>query len=194
MPTEEYKGLKIGVLALQGAFNKHVKALKKVGVTPFLVKTSADLFLADGLIIPGGESTVMMRLIDSMRMREALQKFSQKKPILGTCAGLIVLAKEVQNAPFTPLGILSVSVKRNGFGRQIASHRRACQIKEGQIEGIFIRAPRIENVLSKAVETLGTVDHEAVWIQEGVHMGTTFHPELTEDLTIHTQFIGQVAK
>lgn len=174
----------IGVLALQGAFEKHVLALKKLGEDPIYVRTPDDLKLCSALVIPGGESTTIRHLLLDMNLLPALKDFARQSPILGTCAGLILMAND--------LGVIDLSVERNGFGAQVHSFSHELESNEypGLI-GIFIRAPRIIQ-LSDEVEVLARFKGEPVLVKSGQYLAATFHPELTEDLRVHQTFVSMV--
>ncbi len=183
----------IGVLALQGAFEAHCNCLRAIGVDPCYVRKNADLEKCLGLIIPGGESTAMMHLIEAVGMRAALLDFAQERAIWGTCAGLILLAKVVENASFTPLGLLNIRVKRNAYGRQIASFSTSITIHPDiTTPALFIRAPQITEILSKEVEVLATHAGMPVFVSEQNLFATTFHPELTGNLFIHNLFLQKI--
>jgi len=184
----------IGVLALQGAFAKHVAAIEKLGAEAREVRTPRELYECDALIIPGGESTVIFRQLDFIELRKSVQEFGSTKPLFGTCAGLILMSKKVLNDPLVPFGILDVEVERNAFGRQADSFKTQVELVGKPVKAIpaiFIRAPRIRAV-GDEVKVLATYEGEAVLVQQGLHMGATFHPELTEDLTVHRLFLACV--
>lgn len=188
--------LTIGVLALQGGFSKHVESLKKIGIDVLLVRRPQDLEKCHGLIIPGGESTCMLHHMEFIGMFPTLQSFAENKPIFGTCAGLILLAEEVIGSSQKSLGVLQVTVERNAFGRQIESFAADVSLafedqKETSIRAIFIRAPRIRRC-SPAVKILAAYEGEPILVQQGIHLGAVFHPELTQDLTIHKHFVKLV--
>jgi len=185
--------LTIGVLALQGAFHKHRKALEKLSVLSREVRTPEDLHLCDGLIIPGGESTCISKLMDKVGLTKQILSFSQKKPLFGTCAGLILMAKRVSEPSVPTLSLLDLSLERNGFGTQINSF--ACTLpfcdereKNNPIQAVFIRAPRITEI-GPDVKVLSRLDDEPVLVRQGIHLGCSFHPELTEDTSVHQTFI-----
>jgi len=191
--------MKIGILSLQGDFFKHYKHLEDLGANPRYVKTPEELNLIDGLIIPGGESTTLHRLLSRYQIYDVIIDFAKAgKPVFGTCAGLILLAKEVisEEKGFS-LELLDIVVARNAYGRQRESFETPVKINLGGIEkeipGVFIRAPKIVKV-GKEVETLGFYDREPVLVKEGNIMGATFHPELTDDTTIHKFFLHLIKK
>jgi 5'-phosphate synthase pdxT subunit len=190
--------VKIGVLALQGDFALHGKALDRVGVESAEVRTPEELDAVDGLIIPGGESTTLLKLMDAGRFVPALEKFhADGRPIFGTCAGLIVLAREVLNPKQFSLGLIDVTVERNAYGRQKESFEAEGETTlEGQprsLNMVFIRAPRIRR-LGPRVVPLGSHRGECVMAREGSVLVATFHPELTDDPTVHHYFARMVAE
>jgi len=188
--------VKIGVLALQGDFALHGKALDRVRVESAEVRTPEELEAVDGLIVPGGESTTLLKLMDAGRFVPALEKFhADRKPIFGTCAGLIVLAREVLNPTQFSLGLIDVTLERNAYGRQKESFEAE---GETTLEGpprslnmVFIRAPRIRR-LGPRVVSLASHRGECVMAREGSVLVATFHPELTDDPTVHRYFAGMV--
>jgi len=189
--------LKIGVLALQGNFAKHIEVLNSLGVEAQAVRRAEDLENCDGLILPGGESTVMQRQLDFIGLRQPLIDFADKHPLFGTCAGLILMAKQVQNSPIHSLNLIDVTVERNAFGRQADSFQADVHLylnhpnHERLFPAFFIRAPRI-HVNSPLVKVLGTFQGEAVLVQQGHFLAASFHPELTPYLTIHQYFIQMI--
>jgi 5'-phosphate synthase pdxT subunit len=182
--------LTIGVLALQGAFDAHAKALSALGVTAKLVRTPAELANLDGLIIPGGESTTFLKFLERGGFLDALQSFVETTPTFGTCAGAILLAKNVENPPQTSLAALDITVERNAYGRQIDSAilTAPTKLEGGPLEMVFIRAPRITQT-GPNVETLATRDGFPVLVREGHFLAATFHPELSADLRVHQLFL-----
>jgi 5'-phosphate synthase pdxT subunit len=186
-------GLKVGVLALQGAFAKHIEMLHKLGVETVEVRKPADLDACSGLIIPGGESTTILKHVQFIQFGEPLRLFAKERPIFGTCAGLILMSKEVLGDSMTPFHLLDIKVERNAFGRQAESFQTAIplmleQTKESSFPAIFIRAPRIREV-GKEVAVLGKLEGEPVLVRQGLHMGCTFHPELSGDIAVHAYFL-----
>ena len=174
--------IKVGILELQGDFELHHKILSELGYTSLSVKDSSDLESLDGLIIPGGESTTMSLLIDSFNLRKSILDFSKEKPILGTCAGLILMAKAIKNeVKVNPLGILDVEVSRNAYGRQIMSSKENIQIesdsKKFDMEVTLIRAPKIMKI-NKNINIISEIDNSPAAVFDGRHMGLSFHPEL----------------
>ncbi len=183
----------IGVLALQGDFDAHRKALERAGAHAADVRTSADLQKVDGLVIPGGESTTMLKLLEVENLMGALTEFGKNKPIFGTCAGAILLAKEVTNPTQDSLGLMDLAVERNGYGRQIDSRIAEIDLNGKKTEAVFIRAPIIRRVGPDA-RILSTYAGTPVLVKQGLHMVATFHPELTTETGVHRQFIEDVAK
>jgi len=191
--------LTIGVLALQGAFAKHIEMLRQLDVDITEVRKPADLERCDGLIIPGGESTTIMRQIRYIGLADKLVAFAEKKPIFGTCAGLILMSKEILADQMIPFSIIDVAVERNAFGRQVESFSHEVKVvldhpkQPVDFRAVFIRAPRIKECGSD-VKVLASFEGEPVLIQQGKHLGSTFHPELTDDAAIHRYFLRVVAK
>lgn len=181
--------IKVGVLELQGDFELHHQILKNMGVDSSSVKKTSDLNTVDGLIIPGGESTTMSLLIDNFNMHDALVEFGMRNPVMGTCAGLIIMAKNVDDARINPLGLVDVTIKRNAYGRQIQSVTESIQFNFSELDKrilptTFIRAPKITNI-SKDFKVIGTYKESPVAILAGHHLCLTFHPELDQIDTFH---------
>jgi pyridoxal 5'-phosphate synthase pdxT subunit len=188
---------RIGVLALQGAFREHCAAVRRLGHEAVEVRNPADLEGVDGLIIPGGESTTMDKLLDWTHLREPLaERLEQGMPAFGTCAGLIVLAQSaVDGLPEQrPLGAIDIVAQRNGFGRQVHSFEAPVHLvgEDGDMPGVFIRAPRIVET-GDGVEVIATMGEEPVAAASGTIMVATFHPELTGDDRLHRRFCERVA-
>ena len=187
--------VKIGILAVQGDFEKHRLIVEQLGNETLLVKTADELNASDGLIIPGGESTTLTTLFKKHNLWGPLVEYAASKSIFGTCAGCIVLSKESVNNSIQTLGLIDIKVLRNAYGRQIDSFIDNVDIKlEDQsftFEGVFIRAPRIETY-GPQVKILGTHKQEAVLAESGNILVATFHPELTNDSRIHEYFIQKV--
>lgn len=184
---------KIGVLAIQGAVSEHVKALKASGAEAYVVKNVQDLEGLDGLVLPGGESTTMRRLMDKYGLFDAIKTFSADKPVFGTCAGLILMAKKIEGRQGPHLGLLDIDVKRNAFGRQVDSFEADLAIKHvaDHYDGVFIRAPYIKSV-GDDVEVLSTYEDNVVACRQGRFLTCAFHPELTDDLRMHRYFVRMV--
>jgi 5'-phosphate synthase pdxT subunit len=187
--------LTIGVLALQGAYDAHAKALTALEVTAKLVRTPAELEGLDGLIIPGGESTTFLKFLERGGFLDALQSFVTTTPTFGTCAGAILLAKNVENPTQKSLAVLDITVERNAYGRQIDSTilTAPTKLEGGPLEMVFIRAPRITRTGAK-VETLASRDGFPVLVREGHLLAATFHPELSDDLRVHQTFLDLIRK
>ncbi len=182
--------MKIGVLALQGDFDAHRKRLQELGAEVVLIKKPEQLNEIDGLVIPGGESSTFLKLLGEEGV-EKLREFVRVKPTFGTCAGAILLAKEVQNPAQTGLGAIDIAIRRNAYGRQVDSSIREGVFCGSPIEMVFIRAPKIER-LGSEVEVLATEGNDPVVVREGKTMAATFHPELTGDPRIHQAFLDLV--
>jgi 5'-phosphate synthase pdxT subunit len=185
----------IGVLAIQGDFEAHARALRRLGAAVTEVRRADDLRLVDGLIIPGGESTTMLKFITEENLSNPIIAFArQGKPVFGTCAGTILLAREVSNPPQHSLDLIDIEVERNGYGRQVDSFIADTEtaIEGGPLEALFIRAPRIRRV-GPNVEVLASIDGEPVLVREGNRLAATFHPELTDDQRVHRLFAEMVA-
>ena len=190
--------VRVGVLALQGDFALHARALTRCGAEVVEVRKPEQLEDLDGLIMPGGESTTLLKLMDAWGFVPALEKFhAAGKPIFGTCAGLILLAREVASPPQFSLGLIDVGVERNAYGRQRESFEAAGTAElDGRpvpVAMVFIRAPRIRRV-GQGVTTLARHGGEAVMARQGTILVATFHPELTDDPTIHQYFCRMVAE
>jgi 5'-phosphate synthase pdxT subunit len=176
--------LKVGVLALQGAFREHVRALRRLGADAVEVRLPEELEGLDGLVIPGGESTTIMRLASIYGLDEAIRRF--RGVVLGTCAGMIVADRE-------HLALADLEVDRNAYGRQVRSFEADIALAHDDLplRGVFIRAPRIRR-LGDDVEVLGELDGEPVLVREGRFLLASFHPELTDDLRVHALFLELV--
>ncbi len=185
----------IGVLALQGDFEAHQRVLDRLGVANVQVRTAEQLAAVDGLILPGGESTTLIRLIRDFRMEDALREFHRRgKAIFGTCAGSILAAREIENSEQFRFGFIDITVRRNGYGRQVDSFERDIEVPAlgGEpLHAVFIRAPKILKA-GKAVTVLARLDDSIVAARHGPVLVTTFHPELTEDERLHRFFVEQV--
>jgi pyridoxal 5'-phosphate synthase pdxT subunit len=191
MPERSKK--KIGVLALQGDFEKHEKALARAGADPVEVRSVADLDQVDGLVIPGGESTTMLKLLEREKMLDPLRDFGARRSIFGTCAGAILLASEVLNPHQRSLGLLDIDVERNAYGRQLDSRiaRLNPEGLAGDLEAVFIRAPIIRRI-GDQVKVLASYQGDPVLVEQGRHLVATFHPELTDDPRVHRMFLAKV--
>jgi 5'-phosphate synthase pdxT subunit len=190
---------KVGVLALQGDFAAHEAALKRAGAEPVEVREADQLNAIDGLIIPGGESTTMLKLLRYEGLFEPLAEFGRRKPIFGTCAGAILLAREVSNPAQESLGLMDLSIERNAYGRQVDSRVAEIEPAPGfaakgdpdKLEGVFIRAPIIRRA-GPGVKVLASYAGDPVLVEEGRHLAATFHPELTSDARVHRCFIEKL--
>jgi 5'-phosphate synthase pdxT subunit len=183
----------VAVLALQGDFEAHRKALAEIGVESFELRRHGDLAQAGGLIIPGGESSTLWKFFEAEPWEEAFGAFAESgRPILGTCAGAIVLAREVSNPSQRGLGLVDMAVERNAYGRQVDSFlgEVACDALGGPLPAVFIRAPRIRRV-GPGVEVLAAHGGEPVLVRQGNVVAATFHPELTGDRRLHRLLFGQ---
>lgn len=195
--------MRIGVLALQGAFREHVQILQKLGVTAVEVRLPADLADLDGLIIPGGESTTIGKLATTYGLMEPLRQFAQQKPVWGTCAGMIFMAREIgRDQPL--LGVMNIVVERNAFGRQVDSFEVGLDVpalspsangsQPEPYPAVFIRAPRLIAAQDGVTVLARLADGTAVAAQEGHWLVTSFHPELTGDPRFHAYFVRMVAR
>jgi 5'-phosphate synthase pdxT subunit len=183
--------MKIGVLALQGDFDAHRRRLEELGAEVVLVKKPEQLDSIDGLVIPGGESSTILKLLGQAGF-EKLKQFVRLKPTFGTCAGAILLANEVENPKQPGLGALDITVRRNAYGRQADSSIREGRFRDDVIEMVFIRAPKIERV-GEGVEVIATEGNDPVLVRHGNTLAATFHPELSDDRRVHEYFLGLVA-
>src|SRR3989344_206420 len=185
--------MKIGVLSLQGDFREHMQMLERCKVNAVPVRLPEDLEGVSGLIIPGGESTAIGNLMQKYNLGDAImEKHRQRMAIYGTCAGAILLAKDIIDSSQPRLGLLDISVARNDYGRQIDSFESELSIENiGKFNGIFIRAPVIEKV-NNGVKILSKLNNKPVLIQKDNILASTFHPELTNDKRVHEYFIGMV--
>lgn len=190
--TMMYSKLTIGVLALQGDFDAHRCRLEELGAAVVLVRKPEQFDEIDGLIIPGGESTTFLKLLGEQGF-EKLRQLVQAKPTFGTCAGAILLAKEVSNPPQNGLGAIDVGIRRNAYGRQINSSIREGKLADAPIEMVFIRAPKFDRV-GPQVEVLAWDGADPVLVRQGNVMAATFHPELTADPRVHQVFLELVQK
>ena len=184
---------RVGVLAIQGDYAAHAVALSEVGAEPCEVRKAVQLESLDGLILPGGESTTILKFLEKHSFFETLEEFSKMKPVFGTCAGAILLAREVRNPVQRSLGILDAVVERNAYGRQIDSTilTAETELAGGPLEMVFIRAPRIVST-GNDVQILGRRDGMPVLVRQGDVLAATFHPELSQDRRVHRLFVELV--
>ena len=189
--------MKIGVLAIQGDFAEHIASLKKVGVEAQEVRLPHQMEDIDGLIIPGGESTTLSRLMSIYGLREPVQRLCREgKSLWGTCAGMIMMAREITEEDPEPLGLMDIGVQRNSFGRQIDSFEQDLEVEAfdgGLFHAIFIRAPGVIRV-GDGVEVLASLpDGQPVAVRQGKMLASSFHPELTNDTRFHQYFLDLVS-
>jgi pyridoxal 5'-phosphate synthase pdxT subunit len=188
---------KIGILALQGDFEAHGRALARAGADPVEVRAAQDLDAVDGLVIPGGESTTMLKLLREENLFDALRSFGDRKPVFGTCAGAILLASEVSHPVQESLALMDIGVERNAYGRQVDSRitrlepAEKSRLTDEDIEAVFIRAPIIRRVGQEA-HVLAKYRDDPVLVEQGRHLVATFHPELTADPRVHRLFLEKV--
>lgn len=186
---------RVGVLAIQGDYDAHARALADVGACPREVRKLEQLDGLDGLILPGGESTTMLKFLEKHDFFEALGDFCASSPVFGTCAGAILLAREVRSPAQRSLGVLDAVVERNAYGRQVDSAilNSQTELPGGELEMVFIRAPRIVSVGSD-VQILASREGSPVLVRQGTLMAATFHPELSIDRRIHKLFVEIVTE
>ena len=190
---------KVGVLALQGDFDAHRKALERAGAEGVLVREANDLASLDGLVIPGGESTTMLKLLHYDHLLEPLAEFALRKPVFGTCAGAILLARRVSNPAQESLGMLDIDVERNAYGRQLDSRVAAIDVEPEfreragaeKLEAVFIRAPIIKRTGPRS-RVLAWYAGDPVLVEEGQRLVATFHPELSADSRVHSLFLSKL--
>jgi 5'-phosphate synthase pdxT subunit len=187
--------MRVGVLAIQGDVEAHSRALERVGAEALPVRRDKDLDGLDALILPGGESTTISKGLERQQLYEPLEAFARSgRPVLGTCAGAVLLAREVENHPVRCLGLLDVTAVRNAYGTQVDSFSAAAESPGFEdLRCVFIRAPRLRRP-GPEVEVLARVDGWPVWIRQGPVMATTFHPELTDDLRVHRALLASVGE
>jgi 5'-phosphate synthase pdxT subunit len=185
--------MKIGVLAIQGDFDAHRRRLEQLGAEVVFVRKSEQLDDLDGLVIPGGESGAFLKILGEEGFQK-LKEFVRRKPTFGTCAGAIMLAKEITNPPQPGLNALDIRIRRNAYGRQIDSSIRQGEtsLPGGPLEMVFIRAPKIEEV-GPGVEIMARDGSDPVAVRHGKTMAATFHPELSDDTRLHRAFLDLVA-
>ena len=190
---------RVGVLSLQGDFAAHGAALERAGAAPVYVRERSQLGEIDGLILPGGESTTMLKLLRHENLFDELAEFGRRKPVFGTCAGAILMATDVTNPPQESLGLMDIAVERNAYGRQLESRvveldpapEFAQRTAPGKLEAVFIRAPIIRRA-GNGAQVLAEYAGDPVLIEQGRHLVATFHPELTTDARVHCLFLGKL--
>jgi pyridoxal 5'-phosphate synthase pdxT subunit len=188
--------VKIGVLAIQGDYEAHGKMLDRLGVGHVFVRLPGDLAGLNGIILPGGESSTHLKVLTEEGLFDALKQFAANGgAFFGTCAGAILLAREVHGPTQASLGLLDISILRNGYGRQLASdvHTGRTKLRKEPLEMVFIRAPIIESV-GKGIEVLAEDAGHPVLVRQGRVLASTFHPELTDDPAVHEYFLKQIAQ
>ena len=185
---------RIGVLAIQGDYAAHAAALVDAGADPREIRQPEELTGIDGLILPGGESTTILRFLEKRGFFETLQEYGKSSPVFGTCAGAILLSREVKNPPQRSLGLLDATVERNAYGRQIDSTilTAETELPGGPLEMVFIRAPRITE-MGPNVEILARRDGFPALVRQGNVLAATFHPELSADRRVHGLFVKMVS-
>ena len=186
----------VGILGLQGAYAAHQKAIEACGAMAVIVRTPSEIEAVDGLIIPGGESTTMGLLLERFNLVPSLLSLVKaRKPIFGTCAGMILLAKDIIGSDQLRLNLMDIVVERNAYGRQLESFTTTVSIpalKDNPFPAIFIRAPKITKVNSPDVEVLAEVKGSPVLVKQGLCLAAAFHPELSDDLAIHRYFLDLI--
>ena len=184
----------MGVLSLQGDFALHAAALSELGCEPVRVSLPEHLHALAALVLPGGESTTMLRLLDSTGLRAPLERAVRELPVLGTCAGLILLAREADKLPRPTFGVLDITAARNAWGRQVHSFAGPVSVPGlgGDLQGVFIRAPRITRV-GAGIQVIARYGDEPVGVRHGRVAALAFHPELTGDRRLHAWFLRDVA-
>ncbi len=185
---------RVGLLSLQGDYALHAEALASLGAEPVRVSLPEHLHDLDALIVPGGESTTMLRLLEATGLRAGVDRFVRERPVLGTCAGLILLAREADRLPAPTLGAIDIRAERNAWGRQVHSFTDTVDVAafDGTMRGVFIRAPRITHV-GRGVEVVARYRGEPVGVRQGLAVAIAFHPELTDDRRLHAWFLRDVA-
>lgn len=198
MSDRESRRPRIGVLAVQGAVREHVAAIREVGAEPVEVRLPKDLVDVDALILPGGESTTMRRLIDAYGLRQPIEALARRgAPMLGTCAGMILLAERIDSGEVPVFGLLDVQVRRNGYGRQLDSFEADLDVPslgDEPLHGVFIRAPMVTDVGPRVEVLARDPDGHPVAVRQGRVVATAFHPELTGDRRLHRLLVDLVAE
>ena len=191
--------MKIGILSLQGDFEAHAEALRRVGADPVEVRHAEEFSSVEGLILPGGESTTVLKLLDREGLTAPLIEFAARRSVLGTCAGAILMATEVSSPTQRSLGLIDMAIERNAYGRQLDSSIRRLEPREafaqqtaaGPLEAVFIRAPKIRRV-GAGVTVLADDGGDPILVEQGRWMAATFHPELSDDRRVHAFFLDKV--
>ncbi len=188
--------MKIGVLGLQGDFREHARALEDAGAAARVVRRAEEIAEVDGLVVPGGESTTIGKLLDRFGLLDPLRdRVAAGMPLYGTCAGLILMAREIEGPQDAPdrLGVMDVSVRRNAYGRQVDSFEADLDVKglDAPYRAVFIRAPVVERA-GDGVDVLASVDGNPVLVRQGHMLASTFHPEMTGDNRVHSMFVEMV--
>lgn len=186
--------MRLGILAIQGDFEAHAKAFAELGADVFEVRTAADLAAAGALVLPGGESTTMLKLLREEGLWEPLRTACASKPVFATCAGAILLAKDVRNPEQESLGLVDIGVERNAYGRQLHSTVTRIALESGEpMEAVFIRAPIIRRV-GNGVRVLARYDNDPVLVEQDQILVATFHPELTRDRSLQRFFLENASR
>jgi len=195
-------GVKIAVIAMQGDYAKHIAAFERVGARAYPARLPAEVDQADAIVLPGGESTTIGKLLTRYRVDDAIRRAADAgKPIYGTCAGLILLARDIaegssERGGQPTLGLLDVTVERNAFGRQVDSFEADLSIPavgDAPLHAVFIRAPIVSRI-GPGVEKLGSFEGRTVFVRQGTILGSSFHPELTDDDRVHRYFVSLIVK
>ena len=192
-------GTRVGILSLQGDFSAHARVLKALGADPILVRRPEQLDVVEGLIIPGGESTTILKLVSEEGLLDPLVWFAGRHPLLGTCAGSILMAADVTSPRQPGLGLVDISIERNAYGRQVDSSIRSVSPRDeflartgpGELEAVFIRAPIIRSVGDR-VHVLAEDGGHPILVEQGCHLAATFHPELSQDRRVHQLFLQKI--
>ena len=185
---------KIGILALQGNFDQHKKMFDLLGIDNIFIRYPLDFEKCDALVVPGGESTAMSKQIDQNNLRKILKEYSKTYSLFGTCAGMILLSSNKESNNLSPLGIMDFTVNRNAYGRQIDSFTDSLKLNFSNgidFHGVFIRAPKVLKI-GKNIKILATYNKQPVMITDGRHFVTSFHPEIGNDIRVHSYFMEQI--
>ncbi len=182
---------RIGILAIQGDVDAHASALRAVGAEPVRVRHERDLEGLDALVLPGGESTTIAKGLERVGLWDPLEAFARRRPILGTCAGAVLLARQVENHPVRSLGLIDAVAVRNAYGTQVDSFAAVANGELEDLRCVFIRAPRLQRP-GPDVEVLARVDGWPVLVRDGNALASTFHPELTDDLRVHRMLLDLI--